>query len=326
MIDKTVPPEQHAPVKPPIGLESSEQAQAAFAASPPSEDALRSYLREISQHPVLTMEEERSLTRLFRETGDQEAQHKLITANLRLVVKIASRFQNRSLKNLADLIQEGNLGLLRATALYDPYRGVKFSYYASYWIKAYIYKFILDNWRLVRIGNTETQRKLFFNLVKEKQKLRAMGLAIDHEILAQRLNVKETDIAEMEQCLESSDLSLQAPIDNGSDEVHLNFLSMDRPSVEDRLMEKEEKKILHQNLKKFRRRLNARERDILDMRLLAEKPLTLQELGEFHRVSRERIRQVEKRLLKRMRKFFESEVPEFAFRDYMVRESIAFDS
>jgi RNA polymerase sigma-32 factor len=326
MISKAIPLEKHAPQKSPIGLAASERAQAAFAESPPPEDALRSYLREISRHPVLTMEEERSLTRLYRETGDQEAQHKLITANLRLVVKIASRFQNRSVKNLADLIQEGNLGLLRATVLYDPYRGVKFSYYASYWIKAYIYKFILDNWRLVRIGNTETQRKLFFNLVKEKQKLRAMGCTIDHEILAQRLNVKEKDIAAMEQCLESNDLSLQAPIDNASDEVHLNFLSMDLPSVEERLMEKEEKRILHQNLIKFRRRLNARERDILDMRLLAEKPLTLQELGEFHSVSRERIRQVEKRLLKRMRKFFESEVPEFSFSDYMLRGSPAFDA
>lgn len=310
----------------PQGLTAAEPARSAYAESYPPEDALRSYLKEISRHPVLSLDEERMLTRRYRETGDQEAQHKLITANLRLVVKIASRFQNRSSKNLADLIQEGNLGLLRATALFDPYRGVKFSYYASYWIKAYIYKFILDNWRLVRIGNTEAQRKLFFNLLKEKQKLRAMGCPIDQEILARRLKVKETDIMEMEQCLESSDLSLQAPIDRDSDEVHLNFLSHDRPSVEERLMEREEKQIVRHNLKKFRRRLNARERDILELRLLAEKPLTLQELGEFHGVSRERIRQVEKRLLKRMRRFFESEVPEFDIRDHLLRDCAAFDA
>ncbi len=296
---------------------SSEQARFTYDEKPGNEDTLRRYLREITRHPILSLDEEKRLTRLYRETGDQEAQHKLVTSNLRLVVKIASRFQNRSAKNLADLIQEGNLGLLRATALYDPYRGVKFSYYASYWIKAYIYKFILDNWKLVRIGNTESQRKLFFNLLKEKQKLRALGCPADSDILAQRLNVKEEEIVEMEQCLESGDLSLQAPIENGSDEVHLNFLALDRPSVEEYLAEQEDRKILRQNLKKFRRRLNARERDIMDLRLLAEKPLTLQELGDFHGVSRERIRQIEKRLMKRLRKFFRSEVPDFEMGDHL---------
>jgi RNA polymerase sigma-32 factor len=292
-------------------LAVAEPARPASDEHPANEDALRRYLREIARHPILSLDEEKQLTRLYRETGNQEAQHKLITANLRLVVKIASRFQNRSSKNLADLIQEGNLGLLRATVLYDPTRGVKFSYYASYWIKAYIYKFILDNWKLVRIGNTEAQRKLFFNLVKEKQRLQNLGCPADTDILAKRLRVKETDIVEMEQCLESGDLSLQAPIESGSDEIHLNFLTMDRPAVDECLAEQENKQIVRKNLRKFRRRLDAREKDILDLRLLAEKPLTLQELGDFHGVSRERIRQLEKRLMKRLRKFFRSEVPEF---------------
>jgi RNA polymerase sigma-32 factor len=298
----------------------AEPARAAQAEYPVNEDALRRYFREIARHPILSLEEEKNLSRLYRETGDQEAQHKLITANLRLVVKIASRFQNRSSKNLADLIQEGNLGLLRATVLYDPHRGVKFSYYASYWIKAYIYKFILDNWKLVRIGNTEAQRKLFFNLVKEKQRLQTLGCPADTDILAKRLRVKETDIVEMEQCLESGDLSLQAPVESGSDEIHLNFLAQDRPSVDECLGEQEDKKIVRKNLKKFRRRLDARERDILDLRLLAEKPLTLQELGDFHGISRERIRQLEKRLMKRLRKFFRTEVPEFEYGEHMFRD------
>lgn len=288
-----------------------------YSENPAGEDLLRRYLQEIARHPMLTLEEEKRLTRLYRETGDQEAKQKLITSNLRLVVKIASRFQNRASKNLADLIQEGNLGLVRAVALYDPSRGVKFSYYASYWIKAYIYKFILDNWKLVRIGSTEAQRKLFFNLIKEKQKLRALGCPTDTDILARRLQVKESDVVDMEQCLESSDLSLQAPIDSSSDEIHLSFLAADRPSVEERLAEKQDKQMVRENLKKFRQQLEPRERDILDLRLLAEKPLTLQELGQFHHVSRERIRQLEKRLIKRLRKFFRSETPEFEVGEHL---------
>jgi RNA polymerase sigma-32 factor len=298
-------------------LSDPEQKKFSYSEQPHSRDILRQYLKEISRHQVLSLDEERKLTRLYRETGDQEAQHQLVTANLRLVVKIASRFQNRSAKNLTDLIQEGNLGLLRATALYDPYRGVKFSYYASYWIKAYMYKFILDNWKLVRIGNTEAQRKLFFNLFKEKKKLRAMGCPTDSESLAQRLKVKENELVEMEQCLETGDLSLQSPIDCGSNEIHLNFVISDSPSVEELLAYQECTNALRQYLKKFRRRLDARERDIIDLRLLAEKPMTLKELGKFHGVSRERIRQLEKRLLEKLRQYLLDKMPEIDRHDHL---------
>ncbi len=274
-------------------------------------DPLQAYLREANRFTLLTPEEEKALTTLYRETGDKDAAYKLITSNLRLVIKIALEFQKYWMKNLLDLIQEGNIGLMQAIKKFDPYRGIKLSYYASFWIKAYILKFIMDNWKLVKIGTTQVQRKLFYNLKREKEKLRALGYEPGPKLLSDVLHVREEDVVEMEQRLGGWELSLDAPLKEGSEEYHKNFLPADGPDVEEILADAELKNVFRRKLEEFRRSLNDKEMDILDARLLAEKPLTLQEIGARHGVSRERVRQIEDRLIKKLRHYLRSEIPDW---------------
>ena len=238
-------------------------------------DLVQRYIREANRYALLTPEEEKALTTHFHETGDRETGSHLITSNLRLVIKIALEFQKYWMKNLLDLIQEGNIGLMHAIRKFDPYRGIKLSYYASFWIKAYILKFIMDNWKLVKIGTTQSQRKLFYNLKREKEKLRAQGFEPGPKMLADVLNVREEEVIEMDQRLGGWELSLDAPLKNGSDEYHKNFLPSTDPQVEDILADAELKTIFRTKLEEFRSELNDKELDILDLRLLAEKPMTL---------------------------------------------------
>jgi len=278
----------------------------------PSEiDLVQRYIREANRFALLTPEEEKALTTRFHETGDKEVGYRLITSNLRLVIKIALEFQKYWMKNLLDLIQEGNIGLMHAIRKFDPYRGIKLSYYASFWIKAYILKFIMDNWKLVKIGTTQSQRKLFYNLKREKEKLRALGFEPGPKLLAEALQVKEEEVIEMDQRLGGWELSLDAPLKEGSDEYHRNFLPSLEPRIEEVLADTELKDLFRRKLAEFRRELNDKELDILDLRLLAEKPLTLQEIGARHRISRERVRQIEDRLIKRLRQFLKSEIPDW---------------
>ena len=278
----------------------------------PSElDPLQAYLREANRFTLLTPEEEKTLTVRYRETGDKEVAYKLITSNLRLVIKIALEFQKYWMKNLLDLIQEGNIGLMQAIKKFDPYRGIKLSYYASFWIKAYILKFIMDNWKLVKIGTTQAQRKLFYNLKREKEKLRALGYEPGPKLLSDVLQVREEDVVEMEQRLGEWELSLDAPLKNGSDEYHKNFLPATDPQVEEILADAELKGVFRRKLAEFRHTLSDKELDILDSRLLAEKSLTLQEIGARHGVSRERVRQIEDRLIKKLRHYLRSEIPDW---------------
>uniref|UniRef100_A0A7V4G6V0 RNA polymerase sigma factor n=1 Tax=Desulfobacca acetoxidans TaxID=60893 RepID=A0A7V4G6V0_9BACT len=274
-------------------------------------DPLQRYIREANRFALLTPEEEKELTRHYRETGDQEAAYKLITSNLRLVIKIALEFQKYWMKNLLDLIQEGNIGLMQAIRKFDPYRGIKLSYYASFWIKAYILKFIMDNWKLVKIGTTQSQRKLFYNLKREKEKLRALGFEPGPKLLSDVLHVKEEEVVEMEQRLGGWELSLDAPLKEGSDEYHKNFLPSTEPQVEEILAEAELKDMFRRKLAEFRQGLTDKELEILDSRLLAEKPLTLQDIGARHGVSRERVRQIEDRLIKKLRHFLKKEIPDW---------------
>lgn len=277
-------------------------------------DPLQRYLREINRYPLLHPEEEKRLAQLYYETRDHDAAYKLITANLRLVVKIALDFQRYWTKNLLDLIQEGNIGLMRAIKKFDPYRGIKLSYYASFWIKAYMLKYIMDNWKLVKIGTTQAQRKLFFNLRKEKEKLEAQGFEVGPKLLAHRLQVKEKEIIEMDERLGSWEFSIDAPLKEDSEELHKNFLITPESLADDRLAQREMTEIFQEKLQQFRRTLKDKERDILDLRLLGEKPLTLQEIGARHHISRERVRQIEERLLKKLRQFMQAEIPDF--KDY----------
>ncbi len=273
-------PEELTEILEPEVEEEKEEPEAEAALPIPADlDLVQRYIREANRFTLLTPEEEKSLSSSFHETGDQEAGSRLITSNLRLVIKIALEFQKYWMKNLLDLIQEGNIGLMHAIRKFDPYRGIKLSYYASFWIKAYILKFIMDNWKLVKIGTTQSQRKLFYNLKREKEKLRALGFEPGPKLLAEALNVREEEVIEMDQRLGGWELSLDAPLKEGSDEYHKNFLPTTEPQVEEILAQAELKGLFRQKLSEFRLELNGKELDILDLRLLAEKPLTLQEIG-----------------------------------------------
>jgi RNA polymerase sigma-32 factor len=274
-------------------------------------DPLQLYLTEISNYKLLTREEERELAIRVREDEDKEAAYMLVTANLRLVVKIALEFQRVWMQNLLDLIQEGNIGLMQAVKKFDPYKNVKFSYYASFWIKAYILKFIMDNWRLVKIGTTQGQRKLFFKLKKEKQKLIDQGFDPKPKLLSERLGVSEREIVEMDQRLDAWDVSLDAPLKDDSDTERIEFLSTAAESAEDQMAKKEMEGLLHAKVAEFRKRMTPRELEIFDLRIFSDSPVTLQEIGDRYGISRERVRQVEKNIIKKMKEFFKREIPDF---------------
>ena len=275
-----------------------------------SNPALHRYLQEISQYELLSREEADELAIQFRDHGDQEAGYRLVSSNLRLVVKVAMDFQKYWMQNFMDLIQEGNVGLVQATKKFDPYRGVKFSYYAAYWIRAYILKFIMDNWRLVKIGITQAQRKLFFSLNKEKKLLEAQGFKPETELLAERLNVKESEVIEMSQRMDSWDVSLESPVCSDSEDEQKSFLPSDGPGIEDMVAGGEVKARLAELLEQLQERLNEKELVILSERLLTDEPLTLQTIADRFGISRERVRQIEVNLLKKMKKFLEAEMPD----------------
>jgi len=275
-------------------------------------DPLQRYLSEISKYRLLTREEERDYGIRVKEQGDKDAAYALVTANLRLVVKIALEFQRVWMQNLLDLIQEGNIGLMQAVKKFDPYKNVKFSYYASFWIKAYILKFIMDNWRLVKIGTTQGQRKLFFKLKKEKQRLIEQGFDPKPKLLSERLGVSEREIVDMDQRLDGWDVSLDAPLKNDSETERIEFLSTDTESIEDQVSKKEIELLLHNKISEFRKKMSPREVEIFELRIFSDNPVTLQEIGDRYEISRERVRQIEKNIIRKMREFFKREIPDFA--------------
>ncbi len=275
-------------------------------------DPLQRYLSEISQYNLLTRDQERELGAKVRDHQDPDAAYVLITSNLRLVVKIALEYQRVWMQNLLDLIQEGNIGLMQAVRKFDPYKNVKFSYYASFWIKAYILKFIMDNWRLVKIGTTQGQRKLFFKLKKEKQKLIEEGFDPKPKMLSERLGVSEREIIDMDQRLDGWDVSLDAPLKDDSDTERMEFMDTEEPSIEDQVAKKEMESLLHEKIREFRREMTPRELEIFDQRIFSDSPVTLQEIGDRYNISRERVRQIEKNIVKKMREFFKKGLPDFA--------------
>lgn len=274
-------------------------------------DPLQSYLSEISQYRLLTRDEEKELGRRIQSDEDSDAAYTMVTSNLRLVVKIALDFQRVWMQNLLDLIQEGNIGLMQAVKKFDPYKNVKFSYYASFWIKAYILKFIMDNWRLVKIGTTQGQRKLFFKLKKEKQKLIDEGFDPMPKLLSQRLGISEREIIDMDQRLDGWDVSLDAPLKNDSDTERIDFLSIECENAEDKVAQKQIENLLHKNIDVFKKKLNKRELVIFNQRIFSDSPVTLQEIGDRYKISRERVRQVEKNIIKKMKEYFKQEIPDF---------------
>ena len=272
-------------------------------------DPMQAYMQEVRRYPLLTPEEEHALATRLVEHGDSTAARKLIEANLRLVVKIAYEYR-RAHKNLLDLVQEGNIGLMQAVRKYDPYRGVKLSSYAAFWIRAYILKFILNNWRLVKIGTTQAQRKLFFSLNKEKKLLESQGFKPEVKLLAERLNVKESEVIEMSQRMDNWDVSLEAPVRSDSEDEQKNFIPHDGPGVEDMVASQQMRERLATILADLSTRLNEKEQVILKTRLLSDEPRTLQTIADEFNISRERVRQIESNLLKKLKKQFEKEMPD----------------
>lgn len=264
-------------------------------------DPLKAYLREISRYQLLSPEEEKELTTALFETGDIEIAKKLVTANLRLVVKIAMEYR-RSYQNILDLIQEGNIGLMKAVSKYDPSQGAKLSYYASWWIKSYILKFILDNFRLIKIGTTKDQKKLFYNLMKEKQRLEGMGITPDVKMISENLGVSEKSVVEMEERIgeHSGELSLDLRVGDSSSSLE-SIIPAEGEEIDDVLSHRQSIDILKDNLHDFVDELRERDKDIFQKRLLDEVPLSLQAIADQYGVSRERIRQIEVRLLEKLK-------------------------
>ena len=269
-------------------------------------DPLMRYLAEIRRYEVLSPELQQELAREFKTSGDLELAKRLVTANLRLVVKIALEYRN-AYNNVLDLIQEGNVGLMKAVSNYDPYKGTRLSYYASWWIRSYILKFLLDNFRLVKIGTTQAQKKLFYNLMREKERLEAQGITAAPALLADKLNVREKDVREMSLRLSSKggEYSIDQPSNAGGgedDRAPRDSLVDPGASVDDSLAQQQLKSILSDHLSEFVHTLKEKERIIFNERMMAEEPKTLQEIADQFSITRERARQIEAKVVEKLRK------------------------
>ncbi len=274
-------------------------------------DPFYTYLQEVRKYPALTEEQEKEIAIRYKETGSFESAYKLTTANLMLVIKIAMTFK-REWQNLMDLIQEGNVGLMKAVKNFDPFRGVRLSAYATWWIKSYMLKYILDNWRLVRVGTTNARRKLLFNLKKEKEKLAREGFDPTTKLLAERFGVDEAEVIDVSASIGAMDVSIDTPVRPDSTMTPAQTLSQGGQSVEENVAAAQFRKILNDNIENFKAELNPNEIEIFNKRILSEDPLSLQEIGDQRRVTREAVRQAEQRLLKKFKIYIEEKMPEAA--------------
>jgi len=282
-------------------------------------DTLPQYLAEIRRFPPLSKEEEYRLAMKYKKEGDLEAAHRLITSHLQLVVKIAFLYK-KVYSHIMDLIQEGNIGLLQALKHFDPTMRVRFSTYASWWIRAYILKFLLDNWRLVKVGTTNARRKLLYNLEKEKKRLESQGFHYAPKLLAERLDVKEEDVIEVDKSLSAVDISLDTPVDDQQKRTYADTFSSPEQPMVDKLMDEEFEKLFREKIDKFAEKLKEKERYILEHRIIAENPITLQEIGDHFGITREAVRQKEKKLLEQLKAYLKRELPDYVDIDYLQKE------
>ncbi|MCA1742704.1 MAG: RNA polymerase factor sigma-32, partial [Desulfovibrionales bacterium] len=274
------------------------------------------YMRRLSNYPALSPEEQFELVRRYQNKGDQDAGCILIYSNLRLVVKIAMKYQRKCMNNNLDLIQEGNVGLMKAVNKFDPERGIKFSYYASFWIKAYILKYIMDNARMVKIGTSQAQRSLFYNLSKEKQRLESLGADSGTETISRNLDIPESDVVQMGQILKNHDISLDMPYSENTDKSPGDIIPDPDEGVEETFSQKETREFLRDKLKEMLPVLNYREKDIIRLRLMTDSPLTLEKIGEKYDITRERVRQIESKLVGKIKGHIENKVKDFS-RDWL---------
>ena len=271
---------------------------------PVVKNSLDTYLVQINQFPLLSKEEEFKLAVRYRKHDDIEAAHKLITSNLKFVVKVAFEYKSYGVK-LLDLIQEGNIGLMMAVKKFNPYKGYRFISYAIWWIRAYIQNFIIKTWSLVKIGTTQAQKKLFYKIGKVRKALEANGeKEKKYDLLAHDLDVTKEDIMEMEQRMSSRDLSLDAPFDESQELTHLDLLKEESLNQEEAIAQEEEKKIREHEVQNALKRLNEKEVYVLQNRIMAEEPLTLQQIGDHLKLSRERVRQIESEALNKLKREF----------------------
>ena len=276
-----------------------------------NKDLLSYYLAEVRRYPLLDPDEEKELAVRWTEEGDRRAAERLVTANLRLVVKLAFQY-HRQWSSVLDLIQEGNVGLVEALRRYDPYRGIRFSSYAQYWIRAMILRYLMDNFRVVRLGSTRHGRKLFFQLKKEKERLIKEGLQPSTKLLAERLDVPETEIVAVDLHLRAPAMSFDAPV--GSDEEGRQLqdvVPIDHTAPDDDVARRELGAMVREKLEVFAETLaDERERAIWNERLVVSEPVPLSVLGERFGVSKERVRQIEARMRKRLKAFLQDEMGE----------------
>jgi RNA polymerase sigma-32 factor len=278
-------------------------------------DPLQRYMADVGRFPLLNPEEEKELAIRYREYGDSQAAYRMATHNLRLVVHIAMDFR-RTAHNLLDLIQEGNIGLLQAVQKFDPYRKVRFSAYASWWIRAYMLKYLIDHWSLVRVGTTNTRRRLLWNLKKEKHALEAKGIKPEPEILAKRLGVSTQELMEVQQGM-GRDLSIDEPVSEGGTSSYSDLMASPQPPADEVLADEEFQRALRDKLEAFGDTLDERNGDIFHSRLLSDTPATLQEIGESHGISREAVRQRERKIVQRLKEYLRQELVDFAGLDFL---------
>ncbi len=267
-------------------------------------DPLRRYLLEIGRFTALSRDEEHHLAVQYRETGDRDAAYRLVTSNLKLVVKIALIY-HKVYRNLLDLIQEGNIGLIQAVKKFDPYRGTRLPTYAAWWIKAYIIKFLLDNSRMVRVGTTNARRKILMHLNREKRDLEAKGITPTSKLLAHNLGVEEKEVREVEQAMTGPDISLDAPVsgDDNGEKRYIDTLRLMEQSVDEKIAHGEFRDLLEKKFKALADTLSEREQVILNERLIADEPQTLQQIADKYGVSREAVRVAEKKLIAKIKKY-----------------------
>ena len=261
---------------------------------------LNLYIAEINRFPLLTPEEEFRLAVRLKKYNDVTAAEKLIVSNLRFVVKIAHEYRNYGFK-LADLIQEGNIGLIHAVKKFDPEKGYRLISYAVWWIRAYIQNYLIRSWSIVKIGTTQAQRKLFFKLNQTKTELETLSRRNpEFSEIATSLGVKDSEVEEMDLRMGSRDVSLHEIINDESSNSHIDFLAYEGDNQEVSLIKEEEKSLVQRDIAGALANLNERESYIILNRVMADDPKTLQEIGEKYNISRERARQIEKQALKKM--------------------------
>ena len=296
------------PVMPDLSASDGRQPADTTAVVPVT--ALQQYLAEVRRYPFLSKEEELQLFQEYRTHGSREAAVKLIMANLRVSVSIAAEYLHTGADHM-DLIQEGNVGLMQAIKKFDPSKNVRFYAYAAWWSRAYILRYLLHTFRLVKVGTTQDQRKLFYNLKKEKAKLEREGFSPDTKLLADRLNVRERDVIEMDQRLGNWELSLDQPIGEDQEGTLLDILPSHQEPADEQLANHQLRTLFRAKLAEFIKTLEERDEDILRNRILSDNPLTLDDLGDKYGITKERTRQLEARIIKRLRDYMRKDIKDF---------------